>query len=142
MPRGTFGAARGDQGNNSNVPPTPIERLVFEGQTLTEPNLIRFTTGARRRQWHRNCVAIGLAAVAVWTLKRHSHASAAPGTPWLLAGLAVLGCLATLRVVSLHATDELINSRLAGLSLGRLIDAVGLGLVAAGAWRGLRATGH
>ena len=34
VPRGTYGAARGDQGNN-NAPPTPIERLVFEGQTLT-----------------------------------------------------------------------------------------------------------
>ena len=31
-----------------------------EGRTLTEPNRIRFTTGVRRRQWHRNCVAIGL----------------------------------------------------------------------------------
>lgn len=37
-------------------------RLVgnVEGKMLTEPNRIRFTTGARRRQWHRNCVAIGL----------------------------------------------------------------------------------
>ncbi|WP_353217571.1 tryptophan halogenase family protein [Sandarakinorhabdus sp.] len=41
-----------------------LERLLstIEGQTLTEPNLIRFTTGARRRQWHRNCVAIGLSS--------------------------------------------------------------------------------
>lgn len=31
-----------------------------EGRFLTEPNRIRFRTGARRRQWHRNCVAIGL----------------------------------------------------------------------------------
>ncbi|MFW1567981.1 tryptophan 7-halogenase, partial [Vibrio parahaemolyticus] len=31
-----------------------------EGQRLTEPNVIRFTTGARRRQWHRNCIAVGL----------------------------------------------------------------------------------
>ena len=35
VPRGTFGAARSDQGSNGNTPPTPIERLVFEGQTLT-----------------------------------------------------------------------------------------------------------
>ena len=34
VPRGTYGAARGDHGNN-NAPPAPIERLVFEGQTLT-----------------------------------------------------------------------------------------------------------
>ena len=39
-----------------------LERLLgnVEGRTLTEPNRIRFTTGVRRRQWHRNCVAIGL----------------------------------------------------------------------------------
>lgn len=39
-----------------------LARLLgnIEGEALTEPNFIRFTTGARRRQWHRNCIAIGL----------------------------------------------------------------------------------
>jgi tryptophan halogenase len=39
-----------------------LERLLgsVEGQVLTQPNVIRYTTGARRKQWHRNCVAIGL----------------------------------------------------------------------------------
>jgi tryptophan halogenase len=39
-----------------------LERLLgnLEGRTLTEPNHLRFVTGARRRQWHRNCIAIGL----------------------------------------------------------------------------------
>ncbi|MBN8808865.1 MAG: tryptophan 7-halogenase [Sphingomonas sp.] len=39
-----------------------LDRLLgnIEGEALTKPNVIRFTTGARRRQWHRNCVAIGL----------------------------------------------------------------------------------
>jgi tryptophan 7-halogenase len=39
-----------------------LARLLgnIEGQVLTEPNAIRFTTGARRRQWHRNVIAIGL----------------------------------------------------------------------------------
>ena len=32
----------------------------IEGATLTKPNFLRFVTGARRRQWHRNCNAIGL----------------------------------------------------------------------------------
>ena len=38
------------------------ERLfaTVEGEVLTKPNVIRFTTGARRKQWHRNCVAVGL----------------------------------------------------------------------------------
>ncbi|MEJ6011952.1 tryptophan halogenase family protein [Novosphingobium aquae] len=39
-----------------------LDRLIttLEGERLTEPNFIRFTTGARRKQWHRNCVAVGL----------------------------------------------------------------------------------
>ncbi|MES1158351.1 MAG: tryptophan halogenase family protein [Terricaulis silvestris] len=34
----------------------------LEGKTLGEPNLIRFTTGHRKKHWEKNCVAIGLAA--------------------------------------------------------------------------------
>ena len=39
-----------------------LERLLgnVEGEVLTEPNHLRFVTGARRKQWHRNCIAIGL----------------------------------------------------------------------------------
>ncbi|WP_240504457.1 tryptophan halogenase family protein [Tsuneonella mangrovi] len=41
---------------------TALERLLgsIEGDKLTEPNVIRYTTGVRRHQWLRNCVAIGL----------------------------------------------------------------------------------
>ncbi|RYY25469.1 MAG: tryptophan 7-halogenase [Sphingomonadales bacterium] len=41
---------------------TALERLLgnIEGETLVQPNKLRFTTGVRRKQWHRNCVAIGL----------------------------------------------------------------------------------
>ncbi|MGE8133383.1 tryptophan halogenase family protein [Novosphingobium subterraneum] len=34
--------------------------LTVEGEKLVKPNHIRFRTGARRKQWHRNCVAVGL----------------------------------------------------------------------------------
>lgn len=39
-----------------------LERLLgsVEGEVKTSPNFIRYTTGVRRRQWHRNCVAVGL----------------------------------------------------------------------------------
>ncbi len=39
-----------------------LDRLLssVEGERVTEPNFIRFTTGARRKQWYRNCIAIGL----------------------------------------------------------------------------------
>ena len=40
------------------------ERLLgsLEGATLTPTNPLRFVTGARRRQWYRNCIAIGLSS--------------------------------------------------------------------------------
>jgi len=33
-----------------------------EGEPMFEPRLLKFTTGARKRSWNRNCVAIGLAS--------------------------------------------------------------------------------
>ncbi len=39
-----------------------LDRLIgnVEGEMLTEPNFLSFAAGARRKQWHRNCIAIGL----------------------------------------------------------------------------------
>lgn len=39
-----------------------LDRLLatIEGERLIEPNFLRFVTGARRKQWHRNCIAVGL----------------------------------------------------------------------------------
>lgn len=41
---------------------TALDRLLgaVEGETLTQPNFIGFKTGARRQQWYKNCIAIGL----------------------------------------------------------------------------------
>lgn len=39
-----------------------LQRLLdsVEGEVLTKPNVIGYKTGVRRKQWHRNCVAVGL----------------------------------------------------------------------------------
>src|SRR5690606_28765567 len=34
----------------------------LKGELLTEPRLIRYTTGMRKDFWHKNCVAIGLSS--------------------------------------------------------------------------------
>jgi len=34
----------------------------LEGNPITDPRPIRFTTGRRRKQWNRNCVSLGLAS--------------------------------------------------------------------------------
>ena len=33
-----------------------------EGETITEPKVIKFRTGQRRKHWNKNCVAMGLAS--------------------------------------------------------------------------------
>jgi tryptophan halogenase len=39
-----------------------MERLFgnIEGEVLTKPNVLKFGAGMRQKQWHRNCVAVGL----------------------------------------------------------------------------------
>ena len=39
-----------------------LERLLgnVEGKVLTDPNFLRFAAGARQKQWHKNCIAVGL----------------------------------------------------------------------------------
>jgi len=80
------------------------------------------------------CVA-GLGLLG-W-LRTRLHPVWAQCAPAVL-GTALLATLAALRVISSHDTDAVMNLRMAGVSTGRLMEAAGLCLVAAGALRWLR----
>lgn len=92
-----------------------------------------------RRPLQVGAVAVLLAASAI-TFKRMVRSSAwaqaarRPMAERLAAsGVALLVLIVSLRFISMHYTDWVLNARLAGASLGRWLEMAGLVLVGAGA---------
>lgn len=84
---------------------------------------------------------VGLLALLAWPLLmrlrtafRTSNSASVP----LVWGLTLVLLVFVLRLVSAHGTDALLNLRLVGLSMGRLAELAGLGLVVHGSLRCLR----
>ncbi len=51
--------------SSAHMDEAEAERILLsnlDGEQLAEPNRIRFTTGKRTKTWHKNCIAVGLAA--------------------------------------------------------------------------------
>ena len=95
--------------------------------------------GGRRRIQALVLVLLGVSAL-VATLRLAQRVDLFVGAlRWLVPGVALLLTVAALRAVSLHGTDALLQVRLAGISAGRLLDALGLTLVAIGIATALRA---
>jgi hypothetical protein len=98
---------------------------------------------ARAQGWYaqRRAIQAGvlalvlLAAVVAIAALRTRLAPAWQRCEFVATGLGLLLVVAVLRAISLHYTDRALDTRVAGISLGRLVEFAGLGLTAAGALR-------
>lgn len=94
--------------------------------------------GGRRELQYAVVGLLVLLAWPVWlrlrTAFKTSHSASGP----VLWGLTLVLLVFVLRLVSAHGFDALLNLRLLGLSLGRLTELAGLGLVMHGCLRCLR----
>ena len=85
----------------------------IEGETITEPRLIKFVTGRRRQGWKNNCIALGLASGFIEPLESTSIHLISSGVIRLMQLLSVGG-------ISQAAIDE--YNRATNLELERVRD--------------------
>lgn len=86
---------------------------------------------AQRRalQWTVLGLLLAAAGLALPAAVRFTRHRVSVGLYPAMAGLCLLATLLGLRLVSLHHTDFVLDVRLAGLSLGRWLEALAVGLV-------------
>jgi hypothetical protein len=86
---------------------------------------------AQRRplQWTMLGMLLVIAGFALPALVRFTRHRVSAALSPAIAGLCLLATLLALRLVSLHHTDSVLDARLAGLSLGRWLEALAVGLV-------------
>ena len=99
---------------------------------------------ARQEGWYNNrqewqfgfLLLFGIASLFLWNRLQTKLSADREGlvAVW---GLGLLIVLVTLRLISFHNTDALLNQRVAGLSLGSILECAGLLLLATGAVRRL-----
>jgi hypothetical protein len=94
--------------------------------------------GERRVAQYLAVLVLALIVLSVAGWLRRAFTASNVASESVALGLAVLLVLLLVRTVSAHGTDAIINLRLAGVSVGRLLEFAGIGLVLHGAMRCLR----
>ncbi|MCF8154932.1 MAG: hypothetical protein K9K35_02915 [Rhodoferax sp.] len=94
--------------------------------------------GARRALQYAVVIVLALVVLLSASWLRTVFAASEVPSETVTFGLAALLLLFALRVVSAHGTDALLNWRLTGISVGRLLELAGIGLAVHGARRSLR----
>lgn len=117
---------------------TVLHGDVFVTQTLRSLAKLEGWYGERRQWQSVMIVALGLTALLAAGWLRSAFTACDVPSESVALGLAVLLILLAVRTVSAHGTDAIINTRLAGVSVGRLLEFAGLGLVLHGTLRCLR----
>ncbi|MCF8211415.1 MAG: hypothetical protein K9K38_18730 [Rhodoferax sp.] len=94
--------------------------------------------GARRELQYTVVALVAVLGIGLARRLRHQFINSDTASEPVALGLTVLLALFAVRAISAHGTDAMLNVRLAGMSVGRLIELTGIALVLHGARRCLQ----